>query len=636
MDPQVDVGWLAVVPHAALAALLVLLPGHLVARAAGLGWVRALALAPGISLAVLFVAGGLVARTGLGWSVGVGLLALALLTAVLWAAARVVARRVGETLRADEEARTPDRVTSLASLAAVVIGGILVAAAMVTSIPGPNRLPQSNDTFFHVAAIQLLVDSASADPTAVGEVLWYEPLSYPGGFHSLAATVAAWTGASSLVAGHATLLALLAVVWPLGMVTLLIRVARLSGPAALVAGPLCAGVTFVPLHFLTFGVVWSYAAALALVPGILVGALVLLDRQPPPVPLLLRDLSMVALGLLAAGLTQPSALFAVAIVGLPLFGARVCRWGRWWAVAVVVAAVGTAVVWWNATPPHQGAYLPGYPTDGLVHYVSRMGDLPQWVDFLVPALTMTGLVIALLRGLPGLVVAWLAVVVLVSSQNIWGAVAAQHLTWPWWSGHARMYGVLAIPTLLAMGIAVGWVLEVARQGAPSRGRPWAAAAILAGLGVLAVEAQSDNRDRLEAVYDPAPEVGWLADPTELRALDELAGLVPDGSVVMTDPLTGGTFIELMGVKTFPIGPNYEQWADTRLVDEQLDSLMTVPEVCAEVRSLGIDYVVTGGDLPPGYAPGARTQTLERVAGRSDFDVVGTAGTYTLRKVPDCA
>ena len=57
-------------------------------------------------------------------------------------------------------------------------------------------------------------------------------------------------------------------------------------------------------------------------------------------------------------------------------------------------------------------------------------------------------------------------------------------------------------------------------------------------------------------------------------LDELAGLVPDGSVVMTDPLTGGTFIELMGVKAFPIGPNYEQWADTRLVDEQLDRLMS--------------------------------------------------------------
>lgn len=625
--------WADAVPQVLLAVLLVFGPGTVVARAARLTWLAALAVAPCASIAVLAATGALVTATDVDWSAPVGLASIAIGTAGLSLGARALTRDPHPAGERDTGDPHVDRSTMIATLAAMGTSAALIGVTMVLAIPSPNALPQGSDTFFHVDAIQLLAESGSGDPNGAGAVLWYSPLQYPGAFHSLAASVGAWSGASALVAAHATLVVLVAAAWSTGMVALMVRVVGLRGRRALVAGPLSAGVTFVPSYYLA-GVLWPYAAGMALLPGVMYAVSALAVRSRDSGRRVARDLAVLALTVVAAALTHPSVLFAVALLAACMFAWGVARRGRAWAVVVVAGCVATAFVWWTGAPEHQQVAADD-SLSWVVKMVLRMGALPPGIEWVLPAVTVAGLVVAAVRGHAGVALAWLAAAVLALSQNLDGRLSADHLTWPWWSGHERMFGVLTIPTLLLMSIALTRLWGVVR----AQERHW-----LRGLGsgvvvvlVLAASASAalDNLRWVRQAYVPPEAEGWLATTAELEALAALAARLPDGTVVMGDPLTGAGFIELMGPRAVPIGPYYEKWADTRAVDERLDRVLLDDDVCALTVELGIEYVVTGGDVPPSHDEDARTRTLRRVAGDPLFPAVATAGPYTLHRMPDC-
>ena len=214
MDPSSQATWLSAVPAIGLVALLVLVPGWIGARALGMDPLDAPGTAPALGVFVLLASASAIEIVGMDWSVPGGLATLSAVTALLVCVARLL-----KPPRASPRTRSNEEYLALAG--AVTIGTAVTIWQFVSGTKTPDALAQMPDAPFHLAAVHQLVESQSASPWRSGEVVWYVPGSfYPGGFHSVAATVASWASVDIDVASHAVLLAFTALFWPLSLILL--------------------------------------------------------------------------------------------------------------------------------------------------------------------------------------------------------------------------------------------------------------------------------------------------------------------------------------------------------------------------------------------------------------------------------
>ena len=624
--------WLGAGGPVLLAALLLLLPGLALARSLGFDWFDSAGVAGPLGLFVLLVAGAGADLLGVPWTIAAGLVSLALLTVAGVAVGKLATRR--ETDAAPEGG---SRWTLLGFVAGVGAASLATAWKFVSGTTAPDAVSQMPDIQFHLQAIDQLTRMESASPLRSGDVWFYDPISYPGGFHSLAATVASWTGVDVVVAAHATLLACAAVVWPLGLVALVRRVVSPNGWVLAAAGLLGLSMVYAPVAMLSFGGPWANLVAASLIPGALVPfALATMRVTAPSTRTLLACGATSGAAALAAAVAQPNAAYSIAVLGVALATPTVLGWGRWWIVAYAGILLVLVAAWIVPRQPtmFDVPVVPDESSRRAVLLLLKNGDVPLWAGGVVAVLTLAGVAIAIFSRLwQGVAVAWAVTFGFGLLLQFGDRFPVTYLTWPWWSGYARIANMAGVAAVLAGCIAVGFAvrqLERAPRGVTLAGG-------VVGLAVVAAAAIPATRS-VEAVvrdsYFPLDTRYYYATADELADLRELADDLAPGSIVAIDPFRGGGFLNLMGPRTIPIGPFYEGTADTDLVDADLDQAGSDPAVCAAVTDLGITHVLVGGDevmysswLDLTY-PG-----IEAAQGGDGFTLVGTSGDYQLYAVP---
>lgn len=607
-------------------------PGLLVAWGFRLDPLVSMGVAPALGLFGLLVSASIVSGAGGDWTRATGGAVVLLTTLLLAVVGRVIVREPG-AVRHGVSGKQAFAFAGAAAAAASATGW-----AFVSGTRNPDALAQMPDAPFHLIAVRNLVDSRSASPWVSGETLWYLPGSrYPGGSHSLAATVASWTGADVDVAWHAVLMTFTAVVWPVGMIALAWAAVARSGWVLVGVGALTAATTFSALSMMPVGAAWANAASTALLPALLILLAVAVRRQRAPASRQVVATAVLVLAMtVAAALCQPNAVFGLALLGLPLIGPRLVSWGRGWAVGWVVAVLGALLVW-VALFPESALDVPvsGEPdVRRALLVVLKGGDLPLWAGGTVAALTAVGLLTSVRRTTHwGISLAWLAGFVFFGAVVLDTGLPVQRLTWPWYSGQARVAPVFAIPAILAAACGLAWVLRVARTHAGRWSLP-VTAAVVAALVVAAIPAVPAVRDIVRAGYVPAdPEFNYIT-TEEVSALEEIADEIPEDGATALDPFRGGMYLGMFGRRTIPVVPFSTTSEEGELVDRELDSALQDAEVCDAVRRLGLTNVLTGGSrakfwssLDPA-APG-----IDAVPGAPGFTEVATAGPYVLYEVP---
>jgi hypothetical protein len=192
------------------AILLLVLPGSLVGRSAGLIWPVAIAVGPALTYGVV----GLViipyGALGIPWNAWTALLALVVVIVI----AAVLSAVISRYRDVNGEERAISRGPALAVAAGVILGALLIWFAAYRGLPYWQSVPSTWDAVWHANEIRWILDTGQASSTHMGELRNVEThmqLYYPSTFHALAAIFSALTGAAATTAY--TLSSLAAAIW---------------------------------------------------------------------------------------------------------------------------------------------------------------------------------------------------------------------------------------------------------------------------------------------------------------------------------------------------------------------------------------------------------------------------------------
>jgi len=316
--------WSSFLIAVVVAVILLYAPGSLALRGAGLSTPLAVASAPFVSMFLYAAVGIVLTAAGVVTSWAVLLSVALVLAGVVYVLSR--ARGGGEVL-----ALGPSRVSLRAGwlvLACYVTVGVLVGFCCFLSVmDGPESFPRQIDTVFHLARIRAYAESGAfsvLDATNYPDGMGYGA-ALPGGFypaawHVVGAMVYQATGFAVSLVLNALDFTFAAVVFPASTYVLLSYVFD-DHPKAVALGALVA-VAFVafPWRLLTFGLLCSNLASFAMAPAVAACFACLID----PVRGAHHRLALLAafaVGCCALAVTQPNAIFTIAVLLWPL-----CAW----------------------------------------------------------------------------------------------------------------------------------------------------------------------------------------------------------------------------------------------------------------------------------------------------------------------
>ncbi|KRF28451.1 DUF6541 family protein [Phycicoccus sp. Soil802] len=644
--------WLQALPAVSVAAAMLLVPGLLVAVAAGLRGLTAIGLAPPLSVttvACTAVAAGLV-------GVPFGVAAVVVGTVVTAGIAVAVSKVLPGT--APSRTSCPSVVAGLAGAAA---GGMCAALAVVHGIGQPDVFPQTFDAVFHLSAVWQALHTHDASSLTMGTVAAPGNSSafYPAAWHGLVVLVAEVSGAPIVVAVSAVSVVVSALVWPLGCVLLARQVAGSRPGALFAAGVLSAAFGASPYLLLSYGTLWPNALANALLPATLACAARLLvprdragqtdgfDRWRAGV--------FGAVALPGLALAHPNAVLSgliyvtvMALVALGHWGlsARAGAQPRLVALGGAAALVGAGLwlVAWSplfAATRHTSWPARQSLAQAVGEWVSA-APMRTPVPWLAAALVLVGCVVAWRRPqLRWLVLAHAAAggaFVLVAGSD--GPVA-RALSGPWYDDpfrFAALLGVTAVP-LAALGLEAGAIAGVRGVRARSHRFP-ALRPLVATCGLAAVVATltggmyAGGNSHVVATWYHGQS---LAGPAERAMLERLPQLVPSGELVAGNPWNGSPFASVLGDRAAVFPHVSGSWDPDRvLLASSLNRAEDLPEVCAAARRLDVGYVIDGSvAFWKGDHRQAQYRGLE-VAGHPGFEPVAHGGRLTLYRVTACS
>ncbi|AYD90260.1 hypothetical protein D5R93_10030 [Actinomyces lilanjuaniae] len=510
---------------AVLFALLLWVPGWCLTRAAGVrGW-SALALAPGLTVALVAVA--TTVAQALGWRWGTAALPLlGVLTAVLTGLVVVLSRvpgstasRLGGWRKTGGWLRGRNRPGDLARSHGPVLLAVLLTAVAWTTAYGwgavsPRWPAQAFDAVFHLSAVAAVREGGDASLLGGLEALYQgQSVYYPTPWHAMVSLLPA----GPVQATNAALLGTGALVWPSALAGMLTGVRDLlpgPGPVrewGVALTVLLGGTAIAFTMLLTSLAVWPYALSVVALPGVLLALHLLvptrvlpvspsvpgqdpgtqgsgpgLDRGPqcrsgPGVLPLVLLLVMCTVGAAAA---HGVAVFSVMVLGAGWLPAvwRVATAGvraRVRATAVVVVAALGGL--WAVRRP-LGSVL-GYsrPDGGWEGLVATLGqalaDLPAygtvwgWTSLLglvTASLTLLGAWLAwrqpAARSWLRAWVAALLLTVMVGGPSWWG----RQLGAPWYLQKARLVPLVLLPALVLAALACSHLLARVRTSRQRR------------------------------------------------------------------------------------------------------------------------------------------------------------------------
>lgn len=640
--------WLALAASALAALALLALLGLPAAFALRLrGYAIAVVAVPA-AFAVVAVSSILAPLLGLSWSLLSPLAVAALLAALLL----LLRRRLGASGRSRASAPAARR-DLLVSLGAAAIGGGVIAISLVAGLGRGDAISQTFDANFHLGAVRYILDTGSASPFAFDLTSPGAPVFYPTLWHAFVALLAQLTGASIPLATNAALFAVSAVVWPVGALALGRAVAGPSLRVSLITGALVAAFPNFPLFLAGYGVLYPNLLALALMPYLLVAGLQLLNlgpsRRSMPLPQGTRWLLLLgALG--AAVLAHPSVIHAALV---------------WGAVPML----------WAAVRALRGAPVPG--PDGLLAvprrspWLRRTGaviglgvlaaaTLAAWVGGRTADNVWQGsygfraAVLQLIDGTPHLKgAAWtVSLLVLLGVVIAWryrsarwllGSAAALALFYyiadgfptsewrtlflsPWYNDPRRLASLVpfgALP-LAVLGASAAWSMlrpGLRRLASARATDPRRAARTLTvwALLLLVAAGQAGSYSAMQAVragYQvPEGKTAPLLSENELRLIERLDDLVPDGERIANNPLNGSALSYALADREV-LFPHSGGRYDPRGY-ELVDTLVSDPaRACDLAGQLEIGFVL---DFGMDYVLGKDTQRAAPFERMTDLD-----------------
>ena len=635
MDGGTGITWLQAVGPAAVALVVMAGPGWWLARMLGFSRLDRLALAAPLGVPIVVCAAVAADMAGITWSRGGSAAVVLIAMTVLSLVARSINRRAG--------AVSPKQDST--SCYGVMAGlGIVMAGTVwkvVKGVPAPESLSSEPDVQFHLLAITHLLDEGTGSPLRSGEVHYYgDPSFYPGGFHSVAATVATWSGAEAVVAAHVVLVVCGAVVWPTGVIVFVARTVSGSPWVLAAAGSLALTAVLGPIAMLSIGAPWANLMSAALVPGTLL-PLGMLARHSdvPGLRTAVAAAVPVVMGTTGAALAHPNGAYSVALLGAAMLGPVVPRWGRGWVMTYVAGLAGVVVCWIvPVNPAMLGTSVSVDDSDRrAVLVLLKNGDVPLWSGGVVAVLTLVGVVIGLRTGrlAAGLSLMWVVTAFLALVLQLGNVLPVAALTWPWFSGYFRIATMVSFTVVVVASLTVAWM--VARlAGRSGRLAVWVGCAATVGLAGMALPAAAAGERLVRFSYAPDSPHAYLT-PAEASDLRTLARELKPVDRVAVDPARGGVFLGLYGPGVVPVGPFYEWTREIELVATRLDEASTVPEVCAAARELGVTHALVGGgraetntEIPP--YPG-----IDRVPTGAGFRLMARRGPFRLFELPrSCA
>lgn len=618
--------WFASLPALMTAILVLVVPGLVLGRALGLRAFAVAALSPGLSIALVSVAGLLAPVLKIPWS----LLPVAGLTAVAVLSALGLRHVLPVRWRGLQTERRIDPRFWWA-LGGAGLGGVIICARMVDVIGAPEHISQTFDNIFHLNAIRFIEDTGQASSLTLAAMTGGS--FYPAGWHAFISLVAQTSMASVPVAVNAGNIAIASIAWPLGCVYLCQQALGQRGDAAVIAGILSAGFGAFPLLMIHFGVLYPNLLSLSLLPALL--ALGVQTLGLSAVPELRGPLPLVTLGPASAGVAQahPSTFLAflafLAPAVLYVYIVSVVNWRRDWVANKARAAAWTAVLvvgtaaalglWIVARPSFAAAFWP--PVQSIPRALLQVaGNAPLGTS---PAVAMS------LLAVVGVVLAarkrrhWWLIGVLLIAALLFVAVSSfpagrlrYLLSGTWYSDSYRLAALLPVAVIVpaAVGATAAWTwlrsrLAVADTGAAcdagpalapllSR-RPVKATVSAAGAVVLVVLTQLGSVPDMVSVargsYALTAESPLLTSD-EAAVLSELDKFVPADAVIASNPGNGSALAyALAGRRTMQLHILVSNESpDDNTILARLRNAKTDPDVCPAVSRLRIGYVLDFG------------------------------------------
>ncbi len=631
------------IPVVIVAALVVFLPGTgfmlLVSRRV----LPALAVGPAITTTLVAVVGVLAAAVSLPW----GTDTLVGSTLLLWGVGLLLGlagRRWGLASRRDWG--VPARLVP--ALVALAVTFALAAYVWVKGTGAPGNFAQAPDMIFHYALVEQFAATRDISSLTADLNTLEAPGFYPAALHGLGATVALLTGAPAPVALSALMLAIIGLVWPVGLWFFLRAALRVNGWTAAMAVLLALANLSFPVRTLVHGPVWPLVFAYALVLPVL--ALVTLAVRLEGGRPRLGVLPLVVFVLTVPGLffAHTSALFVVALLGWIHLLALTFAWARrgagrigWaWCLGLAVVGIAGVLAMASVVPPGMAA-LPGPVREplwvvrnfvlGWSHHTDR-GVIVGWA---YQVLVLVGLFRAVRTWrLAWLGAGYLVVEAIVATVAMQRPAASWILAWPFYGYEYRMQAVavLAGIPLAALGLRA----LVGTDSWPRRTPLLLRRAVVSGAAVvLALAAVPLSIEYINSRYYTAPAEAWLTEE-EAAALHALSATLPDDAVVAANPLNGATYLAIIGPERMLIPTEKAGSPDVVLLRASLEDIENQPDVCSAVHRHGVTYVITGGDPYPGQeSQTALYVGIDSVGQDPAFELVERAGPYNLYRVPDC-
>ena len=663
-------GWVAAVPHLAVALLVLFAPGTLVLLAAGAPWQRALTFAPVTSV-------GLVAMTAIALDLA-GLPFRPLSVAAVTVAAAAVVLALHLALRARAR-RRPDGATptteptetrrrsprDFAFVGALALAAVLLGWRLAGALGGPERISQTFDAVFHLNTTRYIVETGEGSSLRLVGWATGDGGFYPAAWHDLAALVAfdgdvvGATQALGLVVG--------AVVWPLSVLTLVQRLLHQRWVVLLGTAALISGLGIFPARMLDYGVLYPFLLGIALMPSLVVVAHIVLsapaDRGPfRGLPLVITSgLGAVGLALAHAGVLLSFLLIVTPLVVLRAWAIGRARWADGRRVSTTVAAVAALVVLAAAVyvVDHSAAIAQmrmtdwaaaGTPSQAVGAWL-LLAPHQYTIPWVVAGLSLLGTAVALFtRGLRWLPVAHaLLAVPFVFAAGV-DSDLSQRITGFWYNDGVRLGALLPVTALPLAAVGLTWLADRSRllaplvtriPGSPSP-RRLVPAAVALGTAFLVATTTDGSMvamyDSLARRYDvqQRPTEGALLTADERELLERLPDLVPEGTRIAANPWDGSGFAyAISGVDVLVPQLGARPTGAAKVVAEGLEDADSDPAVCRAVEELHVGYALDFGpplwvDVRASSYPG-----LEHLFRSPAVEPVASVGRARLYKVTAC-
>ncbi|CAM2898580.1 DUF6541 domain-containing protein [Actinomyces slackii] len=682
--------WLPHLGRALALLALLFLPGWVMLRLAGMRGLLPLAAAPPVTLAVMALIGQACHWMGIRYSlVSLGL-GLALCLLVSWGTARLVLQ--GLPAPVPQALPRPTRGTQARALGAALLAAVLLSLPILTQWD-PTLPAQQIDSVFHYNLAWTITQTG--DASLLTGASWSFsmraiPAYYPLMWHALVATVAS---PAQVVATTNALVALVPLIWTLGMAALAAEALPTSRWAAAIAPLTMALLPAFPIYMLAYRQLWPNALGYAVLPA----ALALLCRSVR----LLHDtgnagrrraliallIFVVALG--GAAATYPTAVFSILLSGLPLLaaiGMSVSRFvanriGRRIAVgilagaAIALALVSTVVILDPGIlarlgrDTYAGTSGLGLRLQALVTLWPMGGGGAGYLVALGLHLLVTagGLVVAVRRpGLRWIAWAWLLPMVLLAATYLpMGPLSA--LTGLWYNDPYRVIplvlpaiGLLSATAVDALIAALGARADRRAalraepeggtdsdgEGAPGRPglrrpSPRDAVALLACAAVLVggLSAGPARQRAGQSSYPPGSRAPvHMLTTEEASMIMSLRGKADPSLMVLGDPAAGAAYVQpLAGLRSVFPHVTYRSldW-DAQYLAENFSRIGQDPRVCELVNHYRIGYYYAD---EPGTVPGIdvreRAPGLYGVDTSQGFELVARAGSASVWRITAC-